>query len=327
MNCLNGVVPCPTLQPSQTRWPSASDHSIFFSIPLVLQPKAESNLIDIRSATDSCLTIYDCLRRIRVSPPGRTLRTFMDLSIPAPTPTLPDSRNKTSTPIEIPTRRRPVVSWNGSSPGRPTSPDLIFEMSPISSEFPSCSTTQVGGSQDTGFDSTNQEPFLYSFPKFAVHRNHFSPVRRAQLQTSILSLSGTRFAPAIPPAIAKRSSPSCLDTGNDGIAVQPATRSNVPVTKSCSTTKITGFTPVTPLPTPASSSIRPFRRRRLSPPPRSSSYSSSPWILPGKSDKEDEDGGSLDSDPSSFDFERHLIRRIESQDARRFRRLSLISPS
>ncbi|KAF5382540.1 hypothetical protein D9615_002820 [Tricholomella constricta] len=237
----------------------------------------------------------------------------MELLNPTPKTNLYDIRNKLSTPIKIPTRRRQIAPWNGSPPGRPMSPDLIFEMSPVSSAIHSPSRHGAGFT-DPSQNLDSQEPFMYSFPKFSAHRNYMHSTRRSQgLQNTIFP---SPFAGS--PAITKHSSPR-------PILAPSLTSSSTTITKKSSITKITGFTPVTPISTQAYSPIRGLKMKRLSPPPRSSSYSSSPWILPGKSDAQDDESGSLDADPSSYEFDRHLMRRIEKQNPRRFRRVSLIS--
>lgn len=58
--------------------------------------------------------------------------------------------NKPSSPIQIPRRRRPMSSMNNSSPiGRQVSPDLIFEMSPVPTDFPSPSHYALGSANQS----------------------------------------------------------------------------------------------------------------------------------------------------------------------------------
>lgn len=223
----------------------------------------------------------------------------------------------TTAPIEIPHRCRPAVSRTPpSSVGRPTSPDLIFEMSPVSSESPSAGRFAFSFSASKQLE---QEPFMYHFPVLAP-RLH--PDRRMQ-RTATNTIYSPPKSPSISNTKHRRSPLSQLN--NDDIMTTSST-----TTKVMSTTKITGFTP--PLQHPLSvqtpcSPARSLNTRRLSPPPRSSSYSSSPWILPGKCDILEGESTSLETDPSAFDFEKHLIRRIDNQNQNplRFRTLSLIA--
>ncbi|KAH0586130.1 hypothetical protein J132_01413 [Termitomyces sp. J132] len=222
-----------------------------------------------------------------------------------------------STPIEIP-RRRTSSSWTD---GRPMSPDLIFEMSPVSSDFSSV--------LHSGFtDAVTNEPFLYSFPKISPHCTHVKPRRLLQpLQRHLSSEIGSLLAFDSVNTEYDRPSPAlCSDNDDQDILASSLTYSTTTITKSpsSSTTKITGFTPATPISLVAHGPAR-GKSQRLSPPPRTSSYSSSPWIMPGKNDVQQGESGSLDIDPGSFEFDRHLTRRIENQNSRKFRKISLMS--
>jgi len=214
----------------------------------------------------------------------------------------------TTTPIEIPRRRRQVISRiPPSSIGRPTSPELIFEMSPDHSEFPSPSRYSFSFSAS----QEQEEPFMYHFPVLPAH---FNSDRRTQSNSpppATSLISNTKH----------RRSPLCQVNKNDILTSSNAT------TKIMKTKKITGFAPPMQQPLPTQMpccTIRSVKTTHLSPPPCSSSYSSSPWILPGKSDTLEEESISLETDPSAFDFERHLMRRIENHNPLRFRTLSLL---
>ncbi|RDB17896.1 hypothetical protein Hypma_000801 [Hypsizygus marmoreus] len=244
-----------------------------------------------------------------------------DDSHPSPPDKLPHTiHNKPSMPIEIPSRRRPILQGNSSPDGRSLSPDLIFEMSPVSSNIPSPSHYAFGFQNSP---QNNQEQFLYSFPTVTAH---YTSTRRQPLQNRQFQTTVSQQA-HFPTSDAKRytSLSSPADDVFDGISCLSSTPSTTVVTKTASTTKITGFTPATLISTQRSSPVRSLKTRRLSPPPRSSSYSSSPWILPGKSDVKDGESASFETEPTSFEFERHLMRRIEKQNPLRFRGVSLIS--
>jgi len=219
----------------------------------------------------------------------------------------------TAAPIEIPRRRRPVVSRNlSSSIGQSTSPDLIFEMSPVSSEFPSpgCYAFSFAAPKE-------QEPFMYHFPVLGTRLHSDS---RTQPTSTDTVYSSSVSTPSIPNAKHRRS-PLC-QVNVDDTPTPPCT-----ATKVMSTTKITGFAPPMQqlLPTQIPCSVvRPLKTSHLSPPPRSSSYSSSPWILPGKNDVLEEESTSLDMDPGALEFERHLMQRIENQNPLRFRTLPFV---
>ncbi|KAF9463004.1 hypothetical protein BDZ94DRAFT_1259853 [Collybia nuda] len=244
----------------------------------------------------------------------------MEHSIPSAVKNLHHAiHNRPSTPIEIPSRRRPLVST--SSPiRRPMSPELLFEMSPIISEFPSPPTYTLGLREPR-----EPEPFLYPFPPFPA-RSH-PPAFRTHRPSLITLHSGV--TPQTPSILSVSNTmngcASLCRLEDDDISPIPLVSSSKTDTK----TKISGMSPSTPvrsLISPSNHSpTRAWKHRVLSPPPRSSSYSSSPWILPGKSDLIEDDRASLEADPSMFDFEKHLMRRIENQNHVRFREISLNS--
>jgi hypothetical protein len=213
----------------------------------------------------------------------------------------------TTTPIEIPRRRRPVVSRNPSSIGRPTSPELIFEMSPEYSEFPSPRRYSLGFSAS----QEQEEPFMYHFPVLPARLNSDRRTRSNSPSPATSMISSTKH----------RRSPLCQVNNSDNLTSPNAGP------KIMKTKKITGFAPPMQQPLPTQTpycTVRSVKTMHLSPPPCGSSYSSSPWILPGKSDTLEEESTSLETDPSAFDFERHLMRRIENYNPLRFRTLSLL---
>lgn len=200
------------------------------------------------------------------------------------------------------------------------SPELLFEMSPITSDFPSPPTHALGLRK-----SREPEPFLYHFPAFPARRHTFGLRTQASSHNTLHS-GTTPHTPSIlsvSNATNRRPLPCRLE--DEDISPVPLASSR----KTNSTIKMTGFSPLTPIQPLVSrqnsSPARSWKHNTLSPPPRSSSYSSSPWILPGKSDVIEEDLTYLEADPSAFDFEKHLMRRIENQNHIRFREISLTS--
>jgi len=100
---------------------------------------------------------------------------------------------------------------------------------------------------------------------------------------------------------------------HDGIS--QSKRKGLP--RAQSTTRITGFIPIVEHQPPMTDHYPSKPIGRLSPPPRRSSHSSSPWILSSNDGVEDEVAYSQ-MDPSLFEFKQHLLRRIENRDASRF---------
>ena len=201
------------------------------------------------------------------------------------------SRCKPATPIEIPRRPRFMPSPVTTPMEQSSSPDLIFEMSPTSSNFP------IHAMDD-------HQPFMYSVPIFQPRADLTWPRRKAPRQGVMPSRQ-----PAPAPVEAQRSEPSPSNV-TDGTECR-----DIPRTQS--TTKITGFCPIN-ADQPSTLEEPPKPLERLSPPPRKSSYFPSPWLLPGRSDRYDEDISYSLADPAAFEFQRHLLRRIENKDSSRF---------
>ncbi|KAK0244431.1 hypothetical protein EDD85DRAFT_199070 [Armillaria nabsnona] len=213
--------------------------------------------------------------------------------------TLTFSRRPT-TPIEIPSRRKQALSPH-LSPIRdqmPVSPELLFEMSPLISDLSPSANYPLRPS--SMHNSQDPEPCLYRFPVFSPHRfksMHPSPSPTPSGSTSTRTskfISDTTYKPDSWPK-----PPTFIPgTGEN----QPS-----PVVKASAKHKITGFSPVYPSPVSEPSSRR--RLERLSPPPRSSS-----WSIPGRScDTALDDPDALDSSissPGALDFDKFLIRRI-----------------
>lgn len=221
-------------------------------------------------------------------------------------------------PIEIPILRRPSSSPLDSADG-PTSPDMIFEMSPISPTFPSLSNMYPNSARPTTETNTN-EPFMYYIPTFRR-----SPRNGTQLRSKI--------ARRVMPSKALTTVPARTKFLPAGSSEGPPPRDELPdnaragfpqsiprcVTVSQSTTKISGFTPL--IDQPPMGADQPSRPTiPLSPPPRRGSYSS-PWILPGRSDRYEEDISYSLADPSLLEFRQHLLRRMECQDSSRMKSL------
>ncbi|TEB22727.1 hypothetical protein FA13DRAFT_1740633 [Coprinellus micaceus] len=216
-----------------------------------------------------------------------------------------------SSPIQIPQKRRPIML---SSPYTHTiSPEMVFEMSPLSSDFPVChGSFSVSASSVKG-----DTKFLYSIPLFP------SPKRRENSELApTRSTSSFRTTNSSP--LSRNNSSGSNDVPN---VKYPAPRrghsmlddndlSPEPPSHASSTTKVTGFRPIKGelFETQFEDQYRP----RLSPGPRRDSYTSSPWILPGKGEGSGEGSAYSQADPNPFEFERQLLRRIENQNRPRF---------
>ncbi|KAJ7600467.1 hypothetical protein C8J56DRAFT_910332 [Mycena floridula] len=204
-----------------------------------------------------------------------------------------------SMPIEIPERSRAKRSSLRSSPitRRARSPEMIFEMSPIATENPRSHEYlyPIGLSSSQSFStchSTEQKPLMYSFP-----------VPSPPHDPSPLTPSNTIQEPRLKPWPHRRLSLPSRD--EEDHLTSPK--------KTAATHKITGFTPIVESHSEPCTP-RPVRAGRLSPPPMPSSFSSSPWILPGSRDAWEDSDGTEGSSPSAFEFDKYIVRRIEKEN-------------
>ncbi|KAF8967098.1 hypothetical protein BDZ97DRAFT_1903508 [Flammula alnicola] len=231
------------------------------------------------------------------------------------------SRFKPSTPIEIPICRRPAASSSPSPDGHPASPDMLFEMSPVSSNSPPLSSVYPTSRSN---EINNHEPFMYHVPTFRpcpAGPGTGTQLRRKFSRQRVMPSrhdSGT-IPLAAELAEARHTKSYTLPRSEDVHATFPQ-HQHRGMEQTPSTTKITGFSPINDHhPLAFDQPSRPTIP--LNPPPRRSSYSSLPWILPGKSDRYEDDVSYSQVDPSAFEFRRHLLRRIEHQDPSRFKSL------
>lgn len=222
-------------------------------------------------------------------------------------------RGKPSTPIEIP---RPSSSPLDSA-DEPISPDMIFEMSPISPTFTPLSNMYPNSTRSTTETNPNEQ-FMYHIPTFRRSPQGNGTQLRSKIARRIMP---SKALTTLPARTEFRSSEgrSLRDERPD--TVRAGFPQSIPhcVTVSESTTKISGFTPlIDPPPMGADQPSRPTIP--LSPPPRRGSYSS-PWILPGRGDRYEEDTSYSLVDPSLLEFRQHLFRRMEYQDSSRMKSL------
>jgi hypothetical protein len=93
-----------------------------------------------------------------------------------------EALQKPSNPIEIPTRRRPILSPTFSPINRPLSPELIFEMSPINSSstdsifLSDCNAhyypfvqRSLKSRPTPSMSTSKSPPFMYPFPRPTAH--------------------------------------------------------------------------------------------------------------------------------------------------------------
>jgi hypothetical protein len=204
---------------------------------------------------------------------------------------------------------------------QPKSPDLIFEMSPISSISPPFNHSIP---LSTSNNLNDHALFVYSPPVYI-------PPCRTNKETHISTIhSRQRVMPSLTAAPVSavhrnvwRTQTTHAEDVNDydnNNGTPQSEKKKLP--RAQSTTKITGFIPIVEhQPSMADHPSKPVER--LSPPPRRASYSSSPWILPSN-DNDEDDIAYSQMDPSLLEFKRHLLRRIENRDSsRRFMSLQL----
>ncbi|PPQ81279.1 hypothetical protein CVT25_015063 [Psilocybe cyanescens] len=187
-------------------------------------------------------------------------------------------------------------------------------MSPCSAEKSAISKRHPSPSSS----SRENEPFMYCAPPLAIHPTGYIPQLRSKIPCQHLTPSrkpsliqvGTEFQHFGQ----TKSSLSHLSDGAQALSTLDVHGSRRPNP----TTKITGFTPIIDYQPSSDESLGP-KKLVLPPPPRRSSYSSSPWILPGRGDHREEDISYSQTDPSIFEFHNHLLQRMENRDSSRFK--------
>lgn len=215
-----------------------------------------------------------------------------------------------TTPIQIPLKpHRRAVPIPLST--HTISPEMIFEMSPVTSDFPHRSSLSFDDDHPPRTDS-----FVYDIPTFSSSKTHQqSKTRHSPSSSEHHSLD---FEPS-PDDIHTISRLRHPHSQRGHLALDEQDLSPESPRRRPRTMKITGFLPIkgercdTDL---QQDQNRPLER--LSPGPRRGSYNSSPWILPGKGQGSDDGLGSSLADASPFEFERSLLRRIENQNRPRF---------
>lgn len=175
-----------------------------------------------------------------------------------------------------------------------TSPDLIFEMSPISSDI---SPSHPFASDVTALtkNAKAQDPFLYPFPKFSLQNG--SGHRR---QTR--SFHPTRLA-------SQRRFPFTIRTNHrhDDLSA-PAAGAVVGTLASASS-----FAPLTPISPKRRSPITALKSICPSVPLHPSLPNASRSIVRNENDIWDEENASAELDVAPLDFQKYLMRRIENQ--------------
>ncbi|KAL1744079.1 hypothetical protein HDZ31DRAFT_39498 [Schizophyllum fasciatum] len=239
------------------------------------------------------------------------------------TPELAQFKRSTSDPIQIPARGR-KLRVEDQDP-RPLSPDLLFEMSPPTSEYSAMRIPFAPSStQNMALPADEPQP-LYSFPSFSAlsRRNSASGSPTPDLKPRG---RGRRTSSAARrPSLMRR--PTGDGSGAAGLA------------RTASATKGSGLTPIVcpdPRPYRTRYPLYPMHTDCYSPPPPSSPapitparsaassppWTTSPWILPGRQDSAPrDDGESTDGEPF-MDFRDYLLACIENGRPLRPRRVA-----
>ncbi|KAF9561337.1 hypothetical protein CPC08DRAFT_707470 [Agrocybe pediades] len=209
-------------------------------------------------------------------------------------------RPKVATAIDIPKRRRPAGDQN-------LSPDLLFEMSPVSKNSPI-------GTAPSSTNSSLDQPFMYRAPSFKPLPP--KPLSGQSFHSTKNLCSDTSGAGSVFTGPKTARLPETPKT-----AVFPSLQPDLYGAKRTQPkTKITGFVPLFEHQPPASDEGSKPKRPPL-PPPRRSPHSS-PWILSGTSDPHGTCVGSYSlTDPSALEFHHHLLRRIDNRDSSRLKSL------
>lgn len=209
-----------------------------------------------------------------------------------------------SSPIQIPQKRNPMVLYPPYA--HAMSPEMLFDMSPESSD-PSRDSFSAAAS------SVKAEPaFHYYIPlnPSSERQNNSESKPTKSSPNSPLSRndsSGSTDVPNVKHPVSRRGHTLVLDE-NDLSPEGPSRKS--------STTRVTGFHPIKGAQFVGEDQYRPVER--LSPGPNWDSFTSSPWILPGRGESSGEEGIACSQVADPHDFKRQLLRRIENQNRPRF---------
>ena len=195
---------------------------------------------------------------------------------------------------------------------QPKSPDLIFDMSPISPISPPFNHSIPLSTSNSLNDHT---PFVYSAPVYVPPCRANTEIRsRQRVMPSLMAAPVS----AVPGNVWRTQTAHAegVNDAYDSHNGTPQSETKV-LPRTQSTTKITGFIPIVEHQSFMADHHPSKPVGRLSPPPRRASYSSSPWIFPSKDNVEDDIAYSQ-MDPVLLEFKRHLLRRIENSDSSRF---------
>lgn len=214
-----------------------------------------------------------------------------------------------SSPIQIPPKRKPMALY--PSFPQPMSPELLFDMSPESSD-PSVSRESLSAAASSVKGDADLLYFIPLHP--ATDSSDSNPTQSsASLKTSTSSplarntSSDSHEFPNVKHPVSRRGH---LVLDENDLSPEPPRRES-------STTRVTGFHPIKGPVHDAQFEDQYRPVERLSPGPYWDSFTSSPWILPGKGESSDEGlAYSQAADPN--EFKRQLLRRIENQNRPRF---------
>lgn len=222
-----------------------------------------------------------------------------------------DNCSRRSSPIEIPHRRRPVSTCPPQfSTEQSQSPDMIFEMSPIMSNFHSPQSTLTPSPLRNPYDN---EPFLYCFPALKTrnvnmtNRSHATPPRRHEIPVS------HTFAPTKQGHRRQRKTNG--HEGDENAPAFPCACGGTTSSKKTTTTRIVGFSPIKPPGFGQRNSAQVSSTQESLPTHTGRSYFPwSPWILPGMNNNRGEDFLSIDANSGPMGFGDYLLHRTESAE-------------
>lgn len=214
--------------------------------------------------------------------------------------------DKRVTPISIPRRHRRPPSPLSPPSGRRYSPDLLFEMSPVSTAWSPSSTVPFATSPTS--ENRDDQQFMYRIPMFGSLSNRELTSTRPSI--SCKGIMSSRYHNVPTQTISQRMVP--FEHENDSNTVGCSGGRYEPIVQTQSTNKVTGFIPLKPDQPPASD-LLPRLMGRLSPSCRVSN-SPFPFFHSERQNYEEEELSYSNVDPCLFEFQRHLLRRMEGKD-------------
>ncbi|KAF9013369.1 hypothetical protein BDQ17DRAFT_1321221 [Cyathus striatus] len=217
-----------------------------------------------------------------------------------------------SSPIEVPSCRRPTTSFSLSPGNWSSSSELIFDMSPLSQEYSSIRFNSIA--LQSAREGREHEPFLYQLP--ISGSRSYRPTQSDPRSQDFPQPTNNVEAPISTENYQRSTVVTAVQAeGHVGETI----KDDFTVSKAApETTKIVGFSPIIPHQIAGLQAEEHVTKKPPFPPPRRLPASPSSWILAGNSGDGDSSPPRRSSDAGMLDFKKYLLRRIDEKKFRLF---------